>query len=81
MQTKTVRIFPNNKPWIPKELEGILIVKNMRLNVKTNALNKEFRSKMKVVKLEYKKLLSGNISDAWKGLNRMVSRTCKEQMI
>ena len=23
IQTKTVRIFPNNKPWITKELKGI----------------------------------------------------------
>ena len=24
IQTKTVRIFPNNKPWITKEQKGIL---------------------------------------------------------
>ena len=38
---------------------------------------------MKLAKLEYKskvehKLLSGNASDAWKGLNRMMGRTRKE---
>ena len=47
-------------------------------------LNKEFRNKMKLAKLECKnkveqKLLSGNASDVWKGLNRMMGRTRKEQ--
>ena len=42
-------------------------------------LNKEFRSKVKMGKLQYKnkvehKLLSGNASDAWKGLNTMMGR-------
>ena len=39
---------------------------------------------MKLAKLEYKskverELLSGNASDAWNGLNRMMGRTRKEQ--
>ena len=39
---------------------------------------------MKLAKLKYtnkveRELLSGNASDAWKGLNRMMGRTRKEQ--
>ena len=42
-------------------------------------LNKEFRSKVKMAKLQYKnkvehKILYGNASDAWKGLNTMMGR-------
>ena len=42
----------------------------------------EFRKNMKQAKLEYKnKMLSGNDSDAWEGLNRMMSRTRKYQAL
>ena len=45
-------------------------------------LNKYFRSKVKLAKIEYKnkverKLLFGNASDAWKGLNTMMGRNKK----
>ena len=88
IQTNTVRIFPNNKPCVTKELKGIRNeTKHAFLNgncTLVRGLNKEFRKKMKLVKLEYKnkvdwKLLSGNASDTWKGRNRMMGRTRKEQ--
>ena len=48
IQTKTVRIFLNNKPWITKELKGILNEKKHAfLNgdcTSVRGLNKEFRS-------------------------------------
>ena len=88
IQTKTVRICPNNKPWITKELKGILNEKKHAfLNgdcTSVRGLNREFRSKLKLAKLQYKdkverKLLCGNANDAWKGLNMMMGRTRKEQ--
>ena len=86
IQTKTVRIFPNNKPWITKELKCILNEKKRAfLNgdcTSIRGLNKEFRSKLNLAKLQYKdkverKLLCGNASDPWKGLNMMIGRTRK----
>ena len=89
IQTKTVRIFPNNKPWITKELKGSILneKKHAFLNgdcTLVRGINKEFRSKLKLAKLQYKdnvkrKLLCGNASDAWKGLSMMTGRTRKEQ--
>ncbi len=80
---KTIRIFPNNKPWITKYLKCMLDQKKL-LFLQGDAssvrnLNIEFRSKVKMAKLQYKnkvehKLLSGNASDAWKGLNTMIGR-------
>ena len=78
IQTKTFRLFPNNKSWITKELKGILNEKKHAFlngdctSVRGLNLNKELRSKLKLAKLQYKykverKLLCGNASDAWKG--------------
>ena len=80
---KTIRIFPNNKPWITKDRKVMLNQKKLAFLQGDIAyvrnLNKEFRSKVKMAKLQYKikaehKLLSGNASDAWKGLNTMMGR-------
>ena len=88
IQTKTVRMFPNNKPWITKQLKGILNEKKHAFQngdcTSVRWLNKEFRSKLKLAKLQYKDkiertLLCGNASDAWKGLNMMMGRSRKEK--
>ena len=58
IQTKTVRIFPNNKPRFTKELKGILNEKKHAfLNgdcTLVRGLNKEFGSKLKLAKPQYK---------------------------
>ena len=83
IQMKTIRIFPNNKPRITKYLTFMLNQKKLAFLqgdvASVRNLNKEFRSKVKMAKLQYKnkvehKLLSGNASDAWKGLITMMGR-------
>ena len=58
IQTKTVRMFPNNKPRFTKELKGILNEKKHAFRngdcTLLRGLNKEFGSKLKLAKPQYK---------------------------
>lgn len=80
---KQVRVYANNKPWITKDLKQCLNDKKVAFlagdEQKVRELEKEFRKKSRVVKLEYKnkveeKFVGGNVRDAWKGLNVMMGR-------
>ena len=56
--TKTVHIYPNNKPWINKGLKQCLNQKKLAFLQRdirsVKQLGKEFRSKIRTAKLEYK---------------------------
>ena len=55
--TKEVRIYPNGKPWIGKDLKQCLNEKNItflqEIKQKVRELKKQLRSKVKTARLEY----------------------------
>ncbi len=80
--SKTVTIFPNNKPCITKELKEILNRKTRIFftgsELEIKKVNKEVKRAIKIAKLRYKnkveqKLIDGNLRSAWQGLNTMAS--------
>ena len=89
IKSRDVCIFPNNKPWLNKELKGVLTEKKIvfflnKGKLKVKELNKEFRKKVLLAKLEYKykmerNLFVGNAKDAWKGLNTMMGRNQQQK--
>lgn len=90
ISSKTVRIYPNNKPWITKELKQCLNEKKIAFlqgdRQKVRELEKEFRAKVKKAKLDYKDKVEqrfrwGNARVAWKGLNVMMGRKQKQQRL
>lgn len=62
---KTVTIFPNNKPWITKELKEILNKKKMIFFTGSESekkeVNKEVKRAMKAAKLKYKNKVEDKI--------------------
>ena len=87
IKSRDVRIF-SNKPWLNKELKGVLTEKKTAFlnkdKLKVKELNKEFRKKVFLAKLEYKdkverNLFVGNAKDAWKGLNTMMGRNQQQK--
>ncbi len=80
--SKTVTIFPNNKPCITKELKEILNRKTRIFftgsELEIKKVNKEVKRAIKIAKLRYKnkveqKLIDGNLRSACQGLNTMAS--------
>lgn len=78
--TKTVKIYPNNKPWVSKNLKGIL-------NEKKRAFRDGDENKLKLVQIKLKKeirkgkkdykdkieseIKTNNMKKVWEGINRM----------
>ena len=56
--SKTVTIFPNNKPWVTKELKTIINKKKRiffsRTEMEKKEINKEVKRAIKIAKLNYK---------------------------
>ena len=82
--SKSVRIFPNNKPWVTKDLKIYLNKKKYAFIERE--LDKEVRGKAKLAKLAYKdqaeeKLKVGNAKDAWRGLNTVIGRKHKQETV
>lgn len=86
IENKSVMIFPNNKPWISKELKHVLNEKKHAFlskdDTKTKKLNKTFRSKLRQAKLAYKdnveRKLIYDAWSAWQGLNTMMGRKTRQ---
>lgn len=83
---KNVRCYPNNKPWVTKELKHFLNLKKIAfLNGDRNGFNtlqKDLKLKIKEAKQQYKhkveeKFTTGNARVAWQGLNKMMGRNQK----
>lgn len=80
--SKTVTIYPNNKPWITKELKEILN-KKKRIFFTGSTLDKkevdrEVKRAIRTAKLKFKNKVeknftSGNLRSAWQGLKTMAS--------
>ena len=86
--SKTVIIFPNDKPWITKHVKTYLNKKKYAFmrgdKTEVRELDKEVGRKAKLAKLAYKdkveeKLKVGNAKDAWRGLNTMIGRKKNKQ--
>ena len=80
--SKTVTIFPNNKPWITKELKEILNKKKRIFFTGSESekkeVNREVKRAIKTAKLKYKnkveeKFTQGNLRSAWQGLKTMAA--------
>ena len=90
IETKRVKVFPNNKPWVSKDLRRQMIEKKKAFKdgnlIRVKELMKEFRSEIRQAKINYKdkveeNLRVGNAKDAWKGLNLMMGKNQKKNKI
>lgn len=81
--SKQVRLHPSNKPWVTKGLKICLNKKKLAFlsgdRQKVNELEKEFRQKSRLAKIDYKNKVEGkftavNVREAWQGLNTMMGR-------
>ncbi|XP_055498465.1 uncharacterized protein LOC129701356 [Leucoraja erinacea] len=84
--TKQVKLYPNNKPWVTKDLKQCLNNKNVAFlqgdKHRVKQYNSELRRKTRLAKLHYKnkveeKFTTGNAREAWQGLNSMMGRAQK----
>lgn len=84
--TKKITIYPNNKKWFTKEMKHCLTQKKRAFlqgdKQKVRELEREFRGQCALAKNNYRKkvvekLTSGNVREAWQGLNTMMGRATK----
>ena len=84
---KTVKTFPNNKPWVTKEVKSVLKRKNAALSNRDGSLKvvqKELNTVITAAKHTYKEKVerlfkSNQTKDAWKGLKQLsgyVQKSC-----
>ena len=80
--TKEVIIYPNNKPWVTKELKEVLNKKKRVFYTGTSqekkVVNREVRAAIRKAKRQYKDKVemqysSGDIRAAWQGIKTMAS--------
>ena len=78
--TKTVKVFPNNKPWITRSLKATLNEKKLAFQIGDKDERRRVQAKLRKEILEAKKQYKdkiesqfqhGNIADAWKGLKTL----------
>lgn len=86
INTKEVRVFPNNKPWLTKDMKRCLNDKKTAfLRGDTEGVKnkrKELRAKIQRAKMDFKhkvedQFCTGNPRQAWKGLNTLMGRRSK----
>ena len=92
IKTKSVIVYPNNKPWVNKNLKECLNKKKhafIKGNIEDyKEKEREYRQAAFRAKIEYKnkveeKFGSGNIRDTWAGLKTMMGVTnkgCKQTL-
>ncbi len=78
---KTVKVFPNSKPWVSKLLKKLLNKKRRTFRegnlTELNLLKREIKSEIKGAKLNYKEKLEGELANnrlesVWNGLKTIV---------
>ena len=78
--SKTIKIFPNNKPWISKSLKSTLNEKKIAFQTGDRQNRKQIQAKLrkelKEAKRKYKEKVEegfqkGNMAEAWKGLKTL----------
>lgn len=87
IEQKIIKIYPNNKPWITKNLKEKLVQKRKYLashdRLQLKILQKELNEEIKVCKENYKNKLEqhftkNNAREAWKGLNTITGKGVKK---
>ena len=86
--TKSVTVFPNNKPWVTKEVKEVINMKKRSLSCnKANIkdIQKELNTRISQAKTAYKNKVEGlfkssNSKDAWRGLKVLSGCTKKNCM-
>ena len=85
--TKTVLVYPNNKPWISKSLKHTLNEKKIAFQSGNRTDRKliqvKLRKEIKENKRRYREKVeqqfqSGNLSDAWKGIKILAGQDSKK---
>lgn len=79
---KDITVFPNNKPWVTKELKSV-INRKKRIFYTGNSqdkkeINRELRNEIRKAKIVYRdkvelKYSSGDLREAWRGIKSMSS--------
>ncbi|KAK0146882.1 putative RNA-directed DNA polymerase from transposon BS [Merluccius polli] len=75
--SKKVTIFPNNKPWVTKDLKNILN-KFTGSEAEKKEVNREVKRAINIAKLKYKNKVEqtfekGNLRAAWQGIKNMAA--------
>ena len=77
---KTVKVFPNNKPWITKAVKDVINKKKQIFgqgdNIKLKEVQKELKRAIKMEKEKYKtkiehKFTQNNMKQVWEGMRLM----------
>ncbi|KAG1960366.1 hypothetical protein F2P79_006258 [Pimephales promelas] len=80
--SKKVTIFPNNKPWVTKDLKNILNKKKRLFftgsEFEKKEVNREVKRAIKIAKLKFKNKVEqtfakGNLRAAWQGIKNMAA--------
>ena len=88
--SKQVRLYPNNKPWVTKDLKICLNKTKLAFlsgdRQKVNELEKEFRQKSRLARIHNKnkveqQFTTGNAREAWQGLNTIMGKKQKPAQI
>ena len=83
IKTKSVHVYPNNKPWVTKDLKVHLNQKKLAFlkgkKEEYKEKEKEFRKNARAARLRYKnkveeKFRTGNAREAWRGLRAMMGK-------
>ena len=79
--TKSIKLYPNNKPWISKKLKQTLNEKKRLFSKKEDRkeIQKRLNKEISAAKHDYKnkvekQFYQGSLSDAWKGLKQMTGQ-------
>lgn len=87
--TKSVKVYPNNKPWVTKELKSLLNEKKRALTHNNKDVLKQVQKRLNKgiadCKFKYKKKVenmfkSRDPKNAWKGLNSLTGRKLKQAL-
>lgn len=85
-EIKTVKMFSNNKPWVSKQLKMCLNERKVAFRSGNTELlcekRRQLRGSSLKGKLDFKNkiegsFLTGNVRQAWKGLNTLMGRQKK----
>lgn len=80
--TKTTVSFPNNKPWVTKELKSVINKKKRTFYTgdiwEIKAVSKEVKNEIRKAKIKYKRKVEeqysgGDLRAAWRGIKSMAS--------
>jgi hypothetical protein len=87
---KTIKIFPNNKPWVTKELKSVLVQKKRAFcsgnKTKVKSIQRDIKRLTRKCKLEYKEKIeerfrASDTRQAWNGVRTMIGNTKTRQNI